>query len=49
MTRHDLDTSAAAKLLDDEFVSATLAEWADAPDTQVVTTHLLETELDGLE
>lgn len=49
MTRHDLDTSAAAKFLVEEFESATLAEWADAPDTQVVTTHLLETELDGLE
>lgn len=45
MTRYCLDTSAAAKFLVDESESVPLAAWADAPDTQLVATHLLETEL----
>lgn len=45
MNRHYLDTSAAAKFLVNEAESAALAEWADAADTRLVATHLLETEL----
>jgi uncharacterized protein len=45
MTRCYLDTSAAAKLLVDEPESVPLAEWADAADTHLVATHLVETEL----
>lgn len=45
MTRYYLDTSAAAKFLVDESESVPLAEWADASDTHLTATHLLETEL----
>lgn len=45
MSRHYLDTSAAAKLLVEEEESPALAEWADESGTRLVATHLLETEL----
>lgn len=45
MIRYYLDTSAAAKFLVDETESISLSNWADAPDTHLVATHLLETEL----
>ncbi|NED94007.1 type II toxin-antitoxin system VapC family toxin [Phytoactinopolyspora alkaliphila] len=45
MSRYYLDTSAAAKFLVEESQSAPLSEWADSPDTYLVATHLLETEL----
>jgi len=45
LSRHYLDTSAAAKFLVEEAESAPLAAWADNADTHLVATHLLETEL----
>lgn len=45
MSRYYLDTSAAAKLLVTEAETKALATWADSPDTELVATHLLETEL----
>lgn len=45
MTRFYLDTSAAAKLLVEEPESTALAAWTDAEDVDLVSTHLLETEL----
>lgn len=45
MSRYYLDTSAAVKFLVAEAESVPLSTWADAPDTNLVATHLLETEL----
>lgn len=45
MTAYYLDTSAAAKFLVVERESEALSEWADSVSSELVATHLVETEL----